>query len=231
MRTALRLCRRTRCWPRRSRFPRLDRAEPGRHHHRSPVLALMLLALALAADPARAAIVRAASAGAVLGIACDMKSTAWLAVRPWRRCSPLATASGRGPLHRRGGAHRRCPHRPLAPATLFRREAAAPWCRTASCSRSASPTTKRRPRACSRAPARRDGHGRARSLGWPATRGRPGRRDLTGDQAAARPIRGLLAPGDRLALMFLLGPTYVSGISSIRLACSAGWPRTPAPGS
>jgi hypothetical protein len=51
-----------------------------------PVLALMLLALALAAapgrapGPARAAITRAASSGAVLGVACDLKSTAWLAV-------------------------------------------------------------------------------------------------------------------------------------------------------
>jgi len=51
-----------------------------------PVLALMLLALARAAapgrapGPARAAITRAASCGAVLGVACDLKSTAWLAV-------------------------------------------------------------------------------------------------------------------------------------------------------
>ncbi|HEX2821959.1 MAG TPA: hypothetical protein VHO07_17560 [Streptosporangiaceae bacterium] len=91
-----------------------------------PVLALMLLALALAADPARAAIVRAASAGAVLGIACDMKSTAWLAVpvmaamfasrdgvRAAGRFIAAAVLTGVVLIAA------------LAPATLFRREAAA----------------------------------------------------------------------------------------------------------
>jgi hypothetical protein len=51
-----------------------------------PVLAFMLLALARAArpgraaSPGRAAIARATSSGAALGVACDLKSTAWLAV-------------------------------------------------------------------------------------------------------------------------------------------------------
>ena len=57
-----------------------------------PVLAFMLLAIALAAStaraadsgraasPGRAAIARAASSGTALGVACDLKSTAWLAV-------------------------------------------------------------------------------------------------------------------------------------------------------
>jgi hypothetical protein len=56
-----------------------------------PVLALMILSLALAARSSRAAaggvgvwsratVAGAASSGAVLGVACDMKSTAWLAV-------------------------------------------------------------------------------------------------------------------------------------------------------
>jgi phosphatidylinositol alpha-1,6-mannosyltransferase len=51
-----------------------------------PVLAFMLLAFALAArpvraaGPVRAAITGAASSGAALGVACDLKSTAWLAV-------------------------------------------------------------------------------------------------------------------------------------------------------
>jgi len=55
-----------------------------------PVLAFILLALALAACPAReaaavtprarAALTRAVWSGAALGVACDLKSTAWLAV-------------------------------------------------------------------------------------------------------------------------------------------------------
>ena len=55
-----------------------------------PVLAFIALALALAARPARpaaaatpgvrAALTRAAWSGAALGVACDLKSTAWLAV-------------------------------------------------------------------------------------------------------------------------------------------------------
>jgi hypothetical protein len=49
-----------------------------------PVLALMLLSLALALTPAAGAsgsrLAGAASSGAVLGVACDLKSTAWLAV-------------------------------------------------------------------------------------------------------------------------------------------------------
>jgi hypothetical protein len=60
-----------------------------------PVLAFILLALALAARPAgaavaatpgtraaltRSALTRAAASGAALGVACDLKSTAWLAV-------------------------------------------------------------------------------------------------------------------------------------------------------
>jgi phosphatidylinositol alpha-1,6-mannosyltransferase len=56
-----------------------------------PVLALMILSLALAARasravegrvsvPSRATVTRVASSGAILGVACDMKSTAWLAV-------------------------------------------------------------------------------------------------------------------------------------------------------
>jgi hypothetical protein len=55
-----------------------------------PVLAFILLAVALAARPARAAgaatpgtraaLTRAAWSGAALGVACDLKSTAWLAV-------------------------------------------------------------------------------------------------------------------------------------------------------
>jgi hypothetical protein len=55
-----------------------------------PVLAFILLALALAGRPARAAVaatpgtraalIRAAWSGAALGVACDLKSTAWLAV-------------------------------------------------------------------------------------------------------------------------------------------------------
>jgi hypothetical protein len=43
-----------------------------------PVLALMLLSLALAGGPS--ALTTAVSSGAALGIACDLKSTAWLAV-------------------------------------------------------------------------------------------------------------------------------------------------------
>ena len=53
-----------------------------------PVLALMLLSLALALTPSalarastpRSRLAGAASSGAVLGVACDLKSTAWLAV-------------------------------------------------------------------------------------------------------------------------------------------------------
>jgi hypothetical protein len=49
-----------------------------------PVLALMLLSLALALTPAAGAsgsrLAGAVSSGAALGIACDLKSTAWLAV-------------------------------------------------------------------------------------------------------------------------------------------------------
>ena len=47
-----------------------------------PVLAFMLLALALSAVPAgaKATAARTASAGIALGVACDLKSTAWLAV-------------------------------------------------------------------------------------------------------------------------------------------------------
>jgi phosphatidylinositol alpha-1,6-mannosyltransferase len=45
-----------------------------------PVLAFILLAFALAAGPRRTAVARAASSGAALGVACDLKSTAWLAV-------------------------------------------------------------------------------------------------------------------------------------------------------
>ena len=47
-----------------------------------PVLAFMLLALALSAVPAgaKATAARTAGAGIALGVACDLKSTAWLAV-------------------------------------------------------------------------------------------------------------------------------------------------------
>jgi hypothetical protein len=45
-----------------------------------PVLALILLALALAARPAAARATGALGAGIALGAACDLKSTAWLAV-------------------------------------------------------------------------------------------------------------------------------------------------------
>src|SRR6202035_4444596 len=47
-----------------------------------PVLAFMLLALALSAAPAGATVTaaRTAGAGIALGVACDLKSTAWLAV-------------------------------------------------------------------------------------------------------------------------------------------------------
>jgi hypothetical protein len=46
-----------------------------------PVLALTLLSLALSAPGAtKGAAARAVSAGAVLGVACDLKSTAWLAI-------------------------------------------------------------------------------------------------------------------------------------------------------
>jgi hypothetical protein len=48
-----------------------------------PVLALMLLALALACAPScpgRTRLAGAVSSGAALGVACDLKSTAWLAV-------------------------------------------------------------------------------------------------------------------------------------------------------
>jgi hypothetical protein len=47
-----------------------------------PVLAFMLVSLALAAAPARtkAAAARTAGSGIALGVACDLKSTAWLAI-------------------------------------------------------------------------------------------------------------------------------------------------------
>jgi hypothetical protein len=45
-----------------------------------PVLALILLALALAVPPATARVTGALGAGIALGAACDLKSTAWLAV-------------------------------------------------------------------------------------------------------------------------------------------------------
>jgi hypothetical protein len=45
-----------------------------------PVLAVMLLSLALAARTPRTAVSGAVGSGAVLGVACDLKSTAWLAV-------------------------------------------------------------------------------------------------------------------------------------------------------
>jgi hypothetical protein len=47
-----------------------------------PVLAFMLLALALGTVPAgaKATVARTAGAGVALGVACDLKSTAWLAV-------------------------------------------------------------------------------------------------------------------------------------------------------
>jgi hypothetical protein len=47
-----------------------------------PVLAFMLLALALAGVPAgaKASAARTAGSGIALGFACDLKSTAWLAV-------------------------------------------------------------------------------------------------------------------------------------------------------
>jgi hypothetical protein len=47
-----------------------------------PVLAFMLLSLALAAVPAgtRATAARTAASGVALGVACDLKSTAWLAI-------------------------------------------------------------------------------------------------------------------------------------------------------
>ena len=48
-----------------------------------PVLAFMLLSLALAVPRAAAtgaSTVRAVSSGAALGVACDLKSTAWLAI-------------------------------------------------------------------------------------------------------------------------------------------------------
>ncbi len=109
-----------------------------------PVLALMLLALVLAAGsaraaypagtaypagaahPARAAIVRAAGSGAVLGVACDMKSTAWLAV-------PVMAAmfASRDGIRAAGRFIAAAVLTAvvliaaLAPATLFRREAAA----------------------------------------------------------------------------------------------------------
>ncbi len=96
-----------------------------------PVLALMLLALVLAAgsaraaQPARAAIVRAAGSGAVLGVACDLKSTAWLAVPVM--AAMFASGDGVRTAGRFIGAAVLTAVvliAALAPATLFRREAA-----------------------------------------------------------------------------------------------------------
>ncbi len=109
-----------------------------------PVLALMLLALALAAapagaahpagtadsagtaHPARAAIVSAVGSGAVLGIACDMKSTAWLAVPVM--AAMFASRDGiraAGRFIAAAALTAVMLIAALAPATLFRRDAAA----------------------------------------------------------------------------------------------------------
>jgi hypothetical protein len=90
-----------------------------------PVLALMLLALALAADPARAAVVRAASSGAVLGVACDMKSPAWLAVPVMAAMfASRAGVRAAGRFVATAALTAVVLIAALAPATLFRRGAA-----------------------------------------------------------------------------------------------------------
>ena len=105
-----------------------------------PVLALMLLSLALAVVPPglKASAARAAGSGAALAVACDLKSTAWLAVpvmavmfaardgsrTMWRFLGALVvTVIGLIAL--------------LAPAALVKPELPPRWCRTACCSRSA----------------------------------------------------------------------------------------------
>jgi phosphatidylinositol alpha-1,6-mannosyltransferase len=91
-----------------------------------PVLAFMLLAFALAASPGRAAITRAASSGAALGVACDLKSTAWLAVPVM--AAMFASRDGARAAGRFLGAAVLTVVvliAALAPATLIRGEAAA----------------------------------------------------------------------------------------------------------
>ena len=162
-----------------------------------PVLAFMLLALALSAVPAgaKATAARTAGAGIALGVACDLKSTAWLAV-------PVMAAM----FAARDGA--RAAYRflaavvvtvlaliaLLAPAVLFKRSAATALVQNSvlfplGLTRVQDPG--REPAA--RAPALLDGNRRARGLGRPAARGRPGHRGLAGHPAAARRARGDLA--------------------------------------
>jgi len=91
-----------------------------------PVLAFIALAFALAASPGRAAITRAASSGAALGVACDLKSTAWLAVPVM--AAMFASRDGARAAGRFLGAAVLTVVvliAALAPATLIRGEAAA----------------------------------------------------------------------------------------------------------
>ena len=166
-----------------------------------PVLAFMLLSLALSAAPAatKATAARTAGSGIALGVACDLKSTAWLAIpvmaamfaardgarAAYRFLAALvitvvaliallvarrAVQAGRG--YRAGAEQRAVPARP-DPLQDPGREPAA------------------------RAPARHDGDRRARGIGRTAARGRPGRGRVAGDPAAARRARGDLAAGHR----------------------------------
>ena len=97
-----------------------------------PVLAFILLSLALAACPAReaaavaprtrAALTGAVWSGAALGVACDLKSTAWLAVPVMAvmfAARDGARAAGRflarSPEYARPGAARACRPRPRRP--------------------------------------------------------------------------------------------------------------------
>ena len=166
-----------------------------------PVLAFILLALALSAVPAgaKATAARTAGAGIALGVACDLKSTAWLAV-------PVMAAM----FAARDGA--RAAYRflaavvvtvlaliaLLAPAVLFKRSAATALVQNSvlfPLGLTRVQDAGREPAA--RAPALLDGNRRARGLGRPAARGRPGRRGLAGHPAAARRARGDLAAGHR----------------------------------
>jgi hypothetical protein len=101
-----------------------------------PVLAFILLALALAGRPAeaavaatpgtRAALTRAAWSGAAVGVACDLKSTAWLAV-PVMAAMFAARDGARAAGRFLAGAAATALVliAALAPATLVRGEAAA----------------------------------------------------------------------------------------------------------
>ena len=171
-----------------------------------PVLALILLALALAARPAAPPgtgrtswITAITGSGAALGAACDLKSTAWLAVpvlaamiaardgvraagRFVAAVAVTAVVLDRRPRPRRAHLAARS-ERPRA------EQRAVP----------ARPHPRQDPgrEPAARAPAHRARASRAPGLGRPAARGRARHRDLDSGPAASRRARGRLAAGRR----------------------------------